>query len=192
MTKMRATWLVAILALCAPSAVSAEKAPSPYSGQGIQLALGAHYAIEDFSRGEVLDAEGTAGGNVRLGFRLHRNLSVDANVDFNPSFDATFHGDTSYDTVETIAFTAAARGILPFGRFEPYLSLGFGLIVVDHKAPKSEKVDGAARFEGGIDIHITEAIGVNLRAGYMLPISHLNGFKHAMAGAGLFYRFNVY
>ena len=80
-----------------------------------------------------------AGGNVRLGLRLHRNLSADANLEFNPNFGITPHGDANYDTLETIAFTAAARGILPFGRFEPYLSLGLGLIVIDNKAPGSEK-----------------------------------------------------
>ena len=192
MAKMRTTGLVVILFLCTSSALQAEDARDIYSGPGVQLALGAHYAFEDFSRGEVRDAEGTAGGSVRLGLRLHRNFSLDANIEFNPNFQVTPHHDDDYDTVETIAFAPAARGILPFGRFEPYLSLGFGLIVIDNKAPKSERVDGAARFGGGIDIHVTEAFGVTVGAAYMLPISHLNGFKHATVGGGLFYRFDVY
>ena len=50
----------------------------------------------------------------------------------------------------------------------------------------SEDVDVAGRFVGGVDIYITRSIGVNLRSGYMLPLGHLNGFKHAMAGGGVF------
>jgi hypothetical protein len=60
------------------------------------------------------------------------------------------------------------------------------VIVVDTNEAGSEEVDAAGRFAGGIDIYINRWLGVNLRGGYMLPLGDLNGFKHGMAGGGVF------
>ena len=183
-------WAQVLPLLYAAAAGAAGEADEPYGMQGVQLSLGGHYAIEDFSRGEVLSADDSAGVSARVGFRLHRNFSLDANVDFSTGFDVAFPPSSDPrdddDTVETGAFTLAARGILPFGRFQPYLSLGLGVIVVDTNEAGSEEVDAAGRFAGGIDIYINRWLGVNLRSGYTLPLGHLNGFKYGMVGGGVF------
>ena len=46
-----------------------------------------------------------------------------------------------------------------------------------------------ARFGGGMDVYLTEKIGVSIMGTYMLPVTDLEDFAYAGAQFGLFYRF---
>lgn len=199
-------WLTApcltLLLLAAPAAAqdagepAADDAPpSVYARNGVYIGMGAHYAAEDFSGvGRSVDDSWGLGG--RLGYRSHPNLSFDFVFDWVEGFDVS---SPNSGDVEAYLATGNARVHLLTGRFQPYLNVGFGMLIMDVGARgvtgrgdgKSEEQAVAGRFGGGLEIYATENAVLNLEAVYVPPLEDdpIDDLDFALFGVSVLWRF---
>jgi opacity protein-like surface antigen len=187
--------------------VVAEEAPQPVAvaeaaeveetKSYFYLQGGVVYSIEnmDFTErylaGPSTDAENAWGYDVRAGYRFNEMIAAEAQWQH-------LAGDFDFsqgEKVETWAVTANGR-IYPLkGKFQPFALVGIGYNHADIDLPGGGGgfADGggfAARFGVGLDLLITENIGLSAEVDYLLATGAIS--KHAdqiPLSVGFFYNF---
>ena len=199
----------------AEEVIVGEEAPPPapmvepepdYNRLGPYLGLGASYYVENFGSGEYhvenggpvnVDFEDTWGFNARGGWRFLPWLAAEGVYEYASNFRANLSratpgrpggGDVGTAKAPSNTFTVNAKGILPLGRVQPYLSGGIGFVNVrirsistsqrDFDDVSRSQTDFAGRVAAGSDVFITEHIGLFVEGSYLMPIDKLQQFNY--------------
>ena len=141
-----------------------------------------------------VDVEDGFGFGLRFGTRFQKHFAAELHYEFIDEFDVSVAGLDSFD-VESWMLGANMR-LYPFkGVVEPYAMLGSGVMHArledELDILATEKSTGfAARFGGGVDIHITEALALNFEASYVTPAGdEIEDLDYVSLGWGLQFHF---
>jgi opacity protein-like surface antigen len=187
---------------------------SAYERKGWFVNLAGTYAVEKFessirdglssAAGAPVDVDATddsLGVNGGGGYRCHRYLSTELEVEWVDGFQTDFSGTdiTGSMDPESMTITTNFKGYLPFGRFQPYALAGGGIMftTVSLKAVTGsgpieveEKVRAFAfRLGGGLDFYATEHIVLNIGAEQVIPVGADLDLDYISVGWGIQYRF---
>jgi opacity protein-like surface antigen len=209
--------------VCSSVAITAddEVDEDDFARRGWLVGVGGSYAFEsfeddaeaDFQRdlppppGDApvaLSVDNSFGFNGRVGYRCHRYFSAEVEVEWLDGFSADLT-ETGFPQLAKVGFepvvvTANAKGYLPFGRYQPFLLVGAGVMTADIKLRDPVGLTGtgvestsanefAWRFGGGIDFYATEHVVVSVGADYVLPFGELDALDYITVTWGLQYRF---
>ncbi len=202
--------LLAILLSCTLfTPVLADDSITPNSRSGIYFGAGGFHALEDFEGGRGSVFDNAPGFNLRLGYRIHPRIAVEAMVDRINSFDANFSFGgggfgraTAKSEINTWTGTLNGKFFLFTGRFQPYSLLGIGVLHAQstqkfntpllgtNRSFKSNRIGLAFRYGAGIDTYFTENWVGNLEASYVHSITNeIDGINYFALGGGIQYRF---
>ena len=139
--------------------------------------------------GNDVDNGVSSGVDVRGGYRISEWLAVDVGFEWlrhrTSLIDATSRSDVTGDTW---AVTSDLRVYLArWGNGEFYLSGGLGA-VGDEGLDGTDGAYFALRYGGGLDVYLTEHVGLNLSLAYLLPTAELD-LDYVAGRAGIFYKF---
>lgn len=111
-------------------------------------------------------------------------------------------GDVDIDTgtlveIQSWIVSSAVKGILPIGRFQPYVALGVGFMEVDVDVQDktvlmgggNRSSGGIGRVGGGFDVYLSNHVVANVAIDYVIPSSSIGDFDYISFGAGIQYRF---
>ncbi len=155
------TWML-ILVLAGPV-----KATEPdYAETGPYLGVGAAYAWDNFDDFSSIDLDMAYGFNAWGGYRFLSFLAAELQIEYLNGFDIEFIDLEG----EAVTFTGNLKAYLPLGRFQPFVLAGVGLGYVEFEfagpfgsgAVLFSETDLAARFGGGFDFYLTEAVALQL------------------------------
>ncbi len=199
--------LLAILLSCTLfTPVLADNSITPNSRSGIYVGTGGFHAFEDFERGRRV-FDDAAGFNLRLGYRIHPRIAVEAMVDRINSFDVSggfgaFSIPAIKTEIDTWTVTLNGKFFLFTGRYQPYSLLGIGGLhaqttvkfrdsfFIPNPSLKSNRTGLAFRHGAGIDTYLTENWVGNLEASYVHSITNeIDGINYFAFGGGIQYRF---
>ena len=187
---------ICIVGLSSAMAVAEEpEKSSEFARKGFYIGTGGIYAIENFNRTGAISFDDALGFNLRVGYRLHPHIAVEAEGERTMGFDAKqFKGD-----VETWTATINGKFFALTGQIQPYGLVGIGamnastdglLILVDSKGrPSTNETDVAFRYGAGIDAYITNNWVINFEGSYVNPRGDLSAIEYFAIGGGLQYRF---
>ncbi|HYC56261.1 MAG TPA: porin family protein [Candidatus Binatia bacterium] len=170
---------------------------------GGYLEVGGIYVVQLFDNdagivGVPLDDAGNTGGyEIRAGYRWNKWVAIEGeweqylhfkNVPQSNAPDAgRGHNLDAYNIMANVKFFPID------GRFQPYVIGGIGMAKVELEAPspvdKRDEAGFAARFGAGVDIYITDNIGVAFEVDYILPTGDAHEFDLLPIGGSIFYRF---
>ena len=163
--------------------------PGPYVS--VSAAGGGLVSVDDESPSSESFNSADAGGiHARAGYRLFRWVGADLHFEWlhhrytksQASSNKRAHGDT-------YALTADGKLFLPrWGNGEFFLLTGVG-VLIDDDTISDDDTEFAARFGGGIDLHMSEHFGVTIGGSYVLPTGDLDNLDYVSGEAGFFYRF---
>jgi opacity protein-like surface antigen len=164
-----------------------------------------------FSLGHVEnDAFGVLG---RGGYRCHPYVSAEIQFETLADFDGSVSENGTPPVadsargfnleLESLVFTANAKGHLLTGRYQPFVLLGLGFMRMESKsrditggtlpgrAPQESDrtVKFAVRYGAGLDFYLTEHVVVTAEGSYLMPTGKLDGLDYYQFGVGLQYRF---
>jgi len=158
----------------------------------------------DLSYGDFNGDEVRGSGTVRVGYRLREPLAIEVQnvyLDTSGANTAFVELDSLGNPVPSTLSQAVAGGAWlmtvnlriyltpPVYRVQPLLVLGGGLIYVDN-ALDGNSTSAMGRFGGGIAVHITDHIALEVEAAYLKPTKEVGEvFKHTAVDAALVYRF---
>ncbi|GJL65634.1 MAG: hypothetical protein NPIRA05_06050 [Nitrospirales bacterium] len=168
---------------------------SEFARNGFYIGAGGIYAIENFSRTGALSFDDSLGFNLRVGYRLHPHIAIEAEGERTMGFDAKqFKGD-----VETWTATLNSKFFALTGRIQPYGLLGVGamnattdgfLVFVNSNGSTSRnETDVAFRYGGGVDFYLTKNWVIDIEGAYVDPRGDINSINYISVGGGLQYRF---
>ncbi len=189
---MRALWTACGVALLMAAAAAAEEAEPPvYARSGPYVQAYATYAIENFqnefpSGTKIDDAAGVSG---RVGYRLDRYFSVEAEFQWIDSFDVS---GIDRGELDTFAGTLNAKAYLLPSRFQPFLVLGIGAVHfdLDTNLLSEDSTDFIFKGGGGFDVYLTEHFVLGFEVTYSVTDGgDFDDFEWTTVGAGLQYRF---
>jgi opacity protein-like surface antigen len=201
--------VVALWWMGGPGAAFAEE-EDDFGRTGVYIGLGgslthlldAEEALEDELSSSVSVDTSTKenfGINGRIGYRFHSHFAAEFEGEWHGPFDGKHKvGNVEFamSEVETLVFTANAKGYLFKDRFQPYAVLGAGVMGSFHNIQYAaggesyERSTGfAARFGGGADLYITEHIVLNAEIRYVLPTGAVEGLDMISFGWAVQYRF---
>ncbi len=205
--------LSTILVFLWPGAVLAESEPDPtlaqndeFARNGIYLGValaGAVYTkaeddlekalLADLGYAVPVDVEIPPGLDARVGYRFHRRLAGEVQLQWFPKADIEL-AEVKAMKLETLTLSGNLKGYLLTGRVQPFLLVGAGFM--HSKAEDqlglgvSEKGEGfAARFGGGVDVYLNPNFVLALDTSYVLPTGDVEGLDHVSFSLGLQYRF---
>jgi len=187
-------------------AASASARNDDFDRTGFTVGLAGTYAfdmfegdLEDALADEVtgptrVDVDGGWGLNASVGYRFHRYVSAEAEVEWISSFDtklsASGLGGSARVDVEPVVVTANAKGYPLTGRFQPFVLAGLGVMTVEVSESDSVRLtDFAMRFGGGIDIYLDDTFAVSIGADYVLPFGEVKDLDYVSLKWGIEYRF---
>jgi opacity protein-like surface antigen len=105
--------------------------------------------------------------------------------------DKWFGGELQYEGFDDLedrwTLTVDAKGYPLQGRFQPFVSLGFGYAELDKRTGNDWEF--AIRPGGGLDVYLTRHIAFNLNASYVVPMDDSDSGDYVSLGWGLLYRF---
>ena len=175
-----------------------------FARRGWLIGVAGSYAIETFES-DLQDAVGfsvdlsvdnSLGFNGRVGYRCHRWLSAEVEVEWLDRFktDLSAAGPINIGIdIEPVVVTANMKGYILTGRYQPFLLVGGGVMTAEFK---SRGVPGSItlneftmRFGGGIDLYATKNVVVTVGADYVLPFDDLKDLDYISIGWGFEYRF---
>lgn len=195
--------LFAALALAAAARAQGNSAADSYARSGWYVGIGGHASIEQFDEDSFRDS---GGFDALAGYRLTRNVAVEAQLDWNSDFSdrghftgtcnsqtgpVTCQGDLTFDV---LTVTANAKALLPFGRVQPFVLIGGGVMRAAEGAFQSQSdgdVDAGyvARLGGGVDLYATRRLLLSLGAIYVLPTGTVSDLQYLSIGGNLQFRF---
>ena len=182
--------------VCASFALTAgeDTKQDEFARRGWLIGVAGSYAIETFES-DLQDAVGfsvdlsvdnSLGFNGRVGYRCHRWLSAEVEVEWLNGFDVSAPGFATID-VEPVVATANLKGYFLTGRYQPFLLVGGGGMTA--KAATERGKSYAMRVGGGIDLYATKNVVVTVGADYVLPFDDLKDLDYISIGWGFEYRF---
>jgi opacity protein-like surface antigen len=184
-----------------------------FERKGWFVNLAGTYAIEKFESSLGDELSGAVGTPLNVetddsldvngggGYRCHRYLSTELEVEWIDGFDTDFSGTDVLGSADPDPMTVTTnfKGYLPLGRFQPYALAGGGIMFTRVSASAmttagptewEEKVRAFAfRFGGGIDFYATEHIVLNIGAEKVIPVSADLDLDYISVGWGIQYRF---
>ena len=182
---------------------SAHAREPDYDRTGPYLGVGAAFAWDDFDNliGD-LDPDMAYGFDAWGGYRFLSFLAAELQIEYLKGFDAQreFWLDITNPPIlfsrrkvdgEAVTFTGNLKAHLPLGRFQPFILAGVGLGYVEFDVAGRDFNDTAlaARFGGGLDFYLTDALALQVSSSYVLQTGDLDGFDYVSLIAGLQYRF---
>jgi len=202
---MVSTW-ISLIALSG----LAKAIESDYAATGPYLGVGAAVAWDNFDKFGSVDPDMAFGFDAWGGYRFLSFLAAELQLEYLDGFDTKREfslgiiNPPSRGTVKTemkaVTFTGNLKAYLPLGRFQPFVLAGVGLgymerdvlfsgfFFVNGRSSNSETAL-AARFGGGIDCYLTDALAFQISSSYVLQTGDLDGFDYVSLIAGLQYRF---
>jgi opacity protein-like surface antigen len=179
------TWMF-IIALAGPT-----QATEPdYAATGPYLGVGAAFAWDNFENLGSLDPDMAFGFDAWGGYRFLSFLAGELQIEYLNGFDTKLTPTFELE-FQAVTFTGNLKAYLPLGRFQPFVLAGVGLSYVEFEVASIDGSDTAfaARFGGGIDFYLTDALALQLSSSYVLQTGDLDGLDYVSLIAGLQYRF---
>lgn len=186
--------------LTVASAAVAEDEPD-YSRSGfygaVSLAAGTSTGLADFLEpslpaGEKGRTDAAIGVNARVGMRVLRYLAVEGQVEYLPGFDVKISNDEKVLDGDLLVGAVNTKGYFlawhETGRFEPFLSVGFGFMQ-NWAGDLGEATSFAARAGGGFDGYFTEHLACTVEVQYVIPTDANTEWDYVSLTAGLMYKF---
>ncbi len=194
------TWMF-IIVLARPT-----QATQPdYAATGPYLGVGAAFAWDNFDRLGRLDPDMAYGIDAWGGYRFLSFLAAELQVEYLNGFDDHYEINLLPDIIngsplllarvevegEVVTFTGNLKAYLPLGRFQPFVlaGVGQGHVELDYGWREFSETAFAARFGGGFDLYVTDALALQLSSSYVLQTGDLDGLDYVSLIAGLQYRF---
>jgi opacity protein-like surface antigen len=174
---------------------SAEETEPDYGATGPYLGIGAAYAWDQFDGFGSLDPDMAIGFDAWGGYRFLSYLAAELQLEYLNGFDIQIPGDFFFPSQklegEALTFTGNLKAYLPLGRFQPFILSGVGLGYFKFEIGRTDISDTAfaARFGGGVDFYVTEALALQVSSSYVLQTGDLDGLDYVSLIAGLQYRF---
>lgn len=179
-------------AVAPPPAVS--EPACEFDCPGFYAGIGLSYYRQDF-KGELGDRlDGDAWGfNLRAGYRFLPFLAAELHYEYADDFGVDALGGRIDITTNVV--TANLKAIAPFGRFQPYVAGGVG--IMNASTSRSgiflpidyDGTEFAGRISGGIDVFLTTSLSVFAEADYVLPAGSLDDLRYVSPSFGLRYAF---
>ncbi len=143
--------------------------------------------------GEAFSSADAGGLNARLGYNVFRWLATDLHFEWlHHRFTKSLAGSNRRAHGDTYAFTADGRFFLPRWANARFFALvGVGLLI-DDDTLSDDDVYFASRFGGGIELQLTERMGVIVGGSYVLPTDDMKSvanLDYVSGEAGFVYRF---
>jgi len=178
-----------------------------YDRTGFHLGVGGVYSFEDFAYdidslgvGAAFDGnfdprfDDSAGIDVLIGYRLHRRFDIELQYEWLEGSDST-RGDPALE-IDTHLLVANGRVFLLTERWQPYLSIGVGALLVNteivdekFKKPYDMDVGPVLRFGGGLDFYAGPHWVVGLEGSYLVPFADVDDANYGTLGLKFSYRF---
>ncbi len=196
MKKILSMMCMCLMSLSVSMAMAQEsQESSEFARKGFYVGAGGIYAIENFNRTGSLSFDDSLGFNLRLGYRLHPHIAVEAAGEKTLGFDVKqFNGD-----IETWVATINGKFFALTGQVQPYALVGVGamnattdgllILVGSNGQPSTNETDVAFRYGAGVDTYITKNWVVNLEGSYVNPRRDVGALEYFAIGGGLQYRF---
>ncbi len=187
----RAVAVIAVLAAAVASATAAEiPASGDFNREGGFLGANATAFVPAFqdAAGEA-DFGASAGFGLRGGYRYDEIFATEALYEFAADFGADKAGASA--RYRSQSFTVSGRLIVPWSTCQPWLSGGIGFAHGNlrvHGVPglgEAAATSFAGRVATGIDVPLTDDLGLFVEAAYLMPTRDLGDFQTFAAGAGL-------
>lgn len=191
-------------------ALGSARAQEDFTRSGPYLGVGASYNVqllEAFFDGtpvlQNISVNDSWGVNARAGYRMLSWLALEGEYEWVNRMHARL-GGVEIASLGLQSATANLRFIGPFGRFQPYLLLGAGVVWNSVDSPGSQLHVDANAFAGrvglGLDIYLTQNLLLNFGAEGMLSPAEVrlttpsvnvseNGLGTVTLQAGLGFRF---
>jgi Outer membrane protein beta-barrel domain len=169
----RRTRIVALTMGLSLGLAAIASAEEEYGRPGAYVGVGALWAEPDVDR---LDgADGTAGVDARAGYRLHRLVAVEGQVQYFDEVSGDV--DTPFGTADVdltgVAFSSNGKVYPLSGRVQPYGLVGFGASYFSGDAAlegltvSGSAVDFNVRGGGGVDVYLSPHVVLNAEATYL-------------------------
>ncbi len=169
----------------AQGADESEDGESIYARPGFYVGVGGALILEDVNNAS---ADNTGGLNLRAGYRLTKRAAFEIEGEWVGGFDPKVGGVSV--NLDTYALTASAKAHLLFGRVQPNLQLGLGIIIADAGGPVNEtETDLAFRVGVGVDVYATQNIVVVMNGTWVAGTGRVSDITYGTLGLGLQYRF---
>jgi opacity protein-like surface antigen len=173
----------------APAAAVTYEEEEDYAAPAFYLGAGGVFAIELFDNTGGFDFGNSNGFNVRAGYRVHRNVAVEALYERYTEFDSDPFGNIK-------AWSASANAkVYPItGRWQPYGLVGLGYLGAeahDNNPLTGSPSDGGfmMRFGAGMDANITENWQIGPEVAYVLPFGDVDDLDMVTISGGVRYNF---
>ncbi|MEM9173804.1 MAG: outer membrane beta-barrel protein [Myxococcota bacterium] len=182
--------------LIAPNALADE---DRFEGRRGVIGLAYVYAESDFDfePGQGNHVDQANGGTVFLTYRFNQWIASQARGTYLRGFEIRFAGndestEIGQGTIGVRLFPLAPLTAAIDDRVEPFLDLTGGLSHVDRGLSGNSKRSAysfLARFGGGADVWITDAVGIELSGFYNLGVGDIYDYRNYGGTAGILYRF---
>ena len=192
---IRVVLLMSILSsMGLPALAQDETGDAPdYARRGFYVRAGAAVGFEDsVPPSSPADIDSMVGASFGVGYRAHPRLGIEGAFDWVRGDVMNRANGVTVGSWELWAITADLKGYLATGIIQPYGAIGLGVqrqtVSIVLLQPGSE-VAFAPRFGGGIDVYLTESVGLNLDAGYLLGTGGLDNANAVTLRVGVIGRF---
>ena len=169
-----------------------EQADLPFADARTYFLAGGTNGIETFDLPSTVQADNGVGFNFRYGKRVAPHFSVEAAFDWIGGFD--LDAAPLAGSVDIWTLGANVKAFLLTDRVQPFLLVGMGGLFVSGGNPIPDIRDDGAGFMGrfglGLDVYITERLGVSLESAYVLPTGRANNYNNITVSWSVFYRFD--
>jgi len=157
-----------------------EDRQKPYARRGAMIALGANAAVGPLGESKEL-ANASYGLHGRVGYRCSPRLAGEYEVEWLGGYEPVGGVD-----LKPLAATSNLRVFVLTGRFQPYVTLGGGILRV---APDGGSSAIALRAGGGLDFYLTKSIVLNGKLDYVAAFNSLDDVDYLTLGLAVGYRF---
>lgn len=192
---MRATVLLSFvigLGLGAGIAQGAEESEFLRTRGFIGGGVGGSFNVQDFD-----DAGNAVGLDFRGGYRFHRHIAVEGQINYFNNVGGSFPGGNI--DLDTFSFTTNLKKFFPIdraGRWQPYLLAGIGVTRANGEIELAgrtvtDRTESAFTFRSGagLEFYITPHVNLYTEATYMLLTGGLNGSAFVPLVFGAQYQF---
>ena len=163
----------------------------PFADARTYFQAGGTNGIETFDLPSSVQADNGLGFNLRFGKRVDPHFAVEAAFDWIGGFGLKEAPLTGSVDVWTLGVNVKAY--LLTDRVQPFLLLGMGgLFVTGGNTIQNLRDNGSGfmgRFGAGLDVYVTERIGISVESAYVLPTGRSGNYDNITIGWSLFYRF---
>lgn len=185
------SWLaiagIGALAVCTAVPATAESGKPDFGRTGPYLRGGVAAAFDLTSLiGSEVDTG--VGLGVAAGYRVQKYIAAEALFHWLGKTDVNLgFGDTTIERWDALANVKISTA----GRFQPYaaVGMGYGSYGVASGGGAGTLGGFVARFGAGMDVYITQHVGIYADAAYTLTTGDIEPFDYATLEAGAIFRF---